>query len=95
MRINSVAVLGAGAVGSYVIWGLSDRDDVKLGVVAKGERAERLKKHGCTINGEKYCPKVWSPEEAKNVDILIVCLKYGALQEALDDIAAIGVRIRL
>ena len=26
MRIKSVAVLGAGAVGSYIIWGLSNRN---------------------------------------------------------------------
>ena len=25
MKIHSVAVLGAGAVGSYVIWGLSEK----------------------------------------------------------------------
>ena len=29
MKITSVAVLGAGAVGSYVIWGLADREDIK------------------------------------------------------------------
>lgn len=44
MKIQSVAVLGAGAVGSYVIWGLSERKDIKLGVIAEGERAGRLKK---------------------------------------------------
>ena len=27
MKIKSVAVLGAGAVGSYVIWGLSEKSD--------------------------------------------------------------------
>ena len=43
MKIKKVAVLGAGAVGSYLIWGISRLDDVKLGVVAEGERAERLK----------------------------------------------------
>ena len=42
--IKSVAVLGAGAVGSYVIWGLSSRQDIHLGVIAEGERASRLKK---------------------------------------------------
>ena len=47
MKIKRVAVLGAGAVGSYVIWGLSQREDVELGVIATGERAERLKKKGC------------------------------------------------
>ena len=45
--IQSVAVLGAGAVGSYVIWGLSSRNDIHLGVIAEGERAVRLKKDGC------------------------------------------------
>ena len=39
MKIQSVAVLGAGAVGSYVIWGLSERKDIKLGVIAEGARA--------------------------------------------------------
>ena len=42
MEIKSVAVLGAGAVGSYVI--------------SEGERAERLKKNGCAINGKTYHP---------------------------------------
>ena len=37
MKITSVAVLGAGAVGSYVIWGLADREDIKLGVIAEGK----------------------------------------------------------
>lgn len=50
MRIKSVAVLGAGAVGSYIIWGLSNRKDIKLGVIAEGERKERLEKNGCLIN---------------------------------------------
>ena len=46
MDIRKVAVLGAGAVGSYVIWGLSARRDIELGVVADGPRGERLKKDG-------------------------------------------------
>ena len=88
MKIQSVAVLGAGAVGSYVIWGLSERKDIKLGVIAEGERAGRLKK-GCRINDVTYHPDVWTPQEAHGVDLLIVCLKYGALPGALDSIRAI------
>lgn len=88
MKIQSVAVLGAGAVGSYVIWGLSERKDIKLGVIAEGERAGRLKK-GCRINDVTYYPEVWTPQEAHGVDLLIVCLKYGALPGALDSIRAI------
>ena len=81
LKIQSVAVLGAGAVGSYVIWGLSERKDIKLGVIAEDERAGRLKK-GCKINDVTYHPEVWTPQEAHGVDLLIVCLKYGALPGA-------------
>ena len=88
MKIQSVAVLGAGAVGSYVIWGLSERKDIKLGVIAEGERAGRLKK-GYRINDVTYHPDVWTPQEAHGVDLLIVCLKYGALPGALESIRAI------
>lgn len=89
MKITSVAVLGAGAVGSYVIWGLADREDIKLGVIAEGERKERLSRQGCAINGKVYHPEVWTPEEAENVDFLIVSLKYGALPGALESIRKI------
>lgn len=89
MIIKSVAVLGAGAVGSYVIWGLSEKKDIRLGVIASGERAKRLKNKGCKINDTVYHPEVWTPEEAYGVDFLIVSLKYGALPGALDDITAV------
>ena len=89
MKIQSVVVLGAGAVGSYVIWGLSHKKDIRLGVIAEGERADRLKKGGCRINDEVYRPEVWSPQEAEDVDLLIVSLKYGSLPEALESIKTI------
>lgn len=89
MKIQSVAVLGAGAVGSYVIWVLSHKKDIRLGVIAEGERADRLKKGGCRINDEVYRPEVWSPQEAEDVDLLIVSLKYGSLPEALESIKTI------
>lgn len=89
MEIKSVAVLGAGAVGSYVIWGLSGLETVRLGVIADGERAERLKKDGTAINGTVYRPEIWTPCQAHGVDLLIVSLKYGALPGALGDIRSI------
>ena len=78
MEIKTVAVLGAGAVGSYIIWGLSGQKDIRLGVIAEGERAERMKK-GCMINDGTYRPEVWTPQEAKGIDLLIVSLKYLSL----------------
>ena len=83
MEIKSVALLGAGAVGSYIIWGLSKLPDIRFGIIAEGSRAARLRDEGCTINNVTYHPQVWSPQEAKGVDLLIVALKYGALPGAL------------
>lgn len=86
MEIKTVAVLGAGAVGSYIIWGLDKK--VKLGVIGEGERAKRLQK-GCLINDQMYYPEVWSPTEAHGVDLLIVSLKYCALKDVLKSIQTI------
>ena len=36
MKLEKVAVLGAGAVGAYVLWGLSEKPGIRLGVVAEG-----------------------------------------------------------
>lgn len=91
MKIQSVAVLGAGAVGSYVIWGLSQKPELRLGVLAEGARAERLQNEGIAINGQVYRPQVWTPQQAHGVDLLIVALKYGALPGAMEAIrAAVG-----
>ena len=54
MEIKKVAILGAGAVGSYVIEGISGCREIRLGVIAEGERNARLKSAGCTINGVTY-----------------------------------------
>lgn len=89
MEMKSVAVLGAGAVGSYIIQGLAEKHGITLGVVATGERAQRLGQ-GCKINNKIYHPQVWSPKEAHNVDLLVVALKYGALAGALEDIKTIA-----
>ena len=92
MKIQSVAILGAGAVGCYVLWGLADKaaaNSLQLGVVAEDSRAERLRQNGCTINGQVYHPQVWTPQQAHGVDLLIVALKYGALPGALDSIRTI------
>ena len=87
--IQSVAILGAGAVGSYVIWGLSGQKDLKLSVVAEGQRNQKLKEKGCRINGKIYYPEVLTSKQAHGVDLLIVCLKYNALENALDMISNI------
>ena len=44
MQIKKVAILGAGAVGSYVIWGLSQAENLSLGVIAGARRALKRKR---------------------------------------------------
>ena len=64
MKIRSVAILGAGAVGSYLLWGLTDKPGVTVSVVAEGTRADRLRRAGCTINGKTYRPQVLTAAQA-------------------------------
>lgn len=86
MQIKTVALLGAGAVGAYFIWGLSEKMGEDFCVVAKGTRKERLEKEGLIINGKQYKLNVREPQEVKNVDLLLVSSKQDGLEEALDDI---------
>ena len=89
MKVNSVAILGLGAVGSYVLWGLSEKPDIELSVIAKGDRKLRYEKEGFVINGKKYHPMIKTPEEASGVDLLVVATKYNSLKSALSDIEKI------
>lgn len=89
MKIKSVAILGAGAVGSYLLWGLSQKENIKLCVIAEGERKARYEANGFTINGKVYRPEIKTPEEAHGVDLLVVCTKYNSLRGALNSIWAI------
>lgn len=89
MKIEKVALLGAGAVGAYFIWGLSKKLGENFCVIAKGERKKRLEKEGLIINGEHFQINVTEPEEAENVDLLLVSSKQDALEEAIQDIQKI------
>ncbi len=86
MKINKVALLGAGAVGAYFIWGLSEKMGDNFCVVAKGERKQRLEKNGIIINGKQYSLNVKEPQEVKDLDLLLVSSKQDALPGMLDDI---------
>lgn len=89
MEIKTVALMGAGAVGSYFVYGLSEKLGDDLWVVAEGERAERLRKNGLVINDTVYPVKVKSPAEAHGADLLLIATKYDALTDSLDAIEQI------
>ena len=93
MQIKSVAVLGAGAVGSYVIWGLSSRKDIRLAVIAEGPRAERLKQQGITINGTTYRPEEWFSVDRDTAVAICEKIVDGSItQYRMDNVQGVVVR---
>lgn len=83
MEIRTAALIGAGAIGSYFIEGLSQKLGDGFCVIAEGERKERLSENGILVNGKKIDLNVKTAKQACGVDLLIVAVKYGALKETL------------
>ena len=90
MKIKSVALLGAGAVGAYFIYGFSHAKNVEFSVIADGERKNRLDKQGITINDAVYHPLVKTARQAKGVDLFLIATKYDALKDSLSDIKEVA-----
>lgn len=85
-KINTIAVIGAGAVGCYFINGLREKFGENLWVIAEGERKERLKKEGLIVNGIRLPLHVKTAAEAHGADLVLTAVKYGALSSAVEDI---------
>lgn len=87
--IQTIGLIGAGAVGSYVIWGTEGASGIDFRLIAEGRRAERLRNPGLVINGKTYTPPVCTPEEYRAAagsgpDLLLIAVKGSALPDALD-----------
>lgn len=89
LEIKSVAMIGAGAIGGYFIWGMSKALGDRFCVVADGARAERLARTGLIINGRHFDLNVKTPEEAQGVDLVLVATKYDGLRTAIPEIRTI------
>lgn len=83
MEYKKIAILGAGAVGAYMLWGLSNKESIDLCFVAEGDRKKKLSNEGLVINDKQYRPAVCTAKEAHGVDLLIVTLKYNSLRDSL------------
>ncbi len=81
-----IALLGAGAVGAYFIWGFENAKpaDRIFTVIAEGDRRERLIKDGIKINGVTYHPSVKTSAEAGEQDVVIVAVKGNTLRDSVD-----------
>lgn len=91
MTMVNVALIGAGAIGAYYIYGLYDLENIGLTVIAEGERKKKLETQGIVINGRRYSLTVRTPEEQAETgtDLVLVCVKYGALRGILPAVKTI------
>lgn len=83
MKISKVALIGAGAIGAYLIWSFDGVPDIVFTTVAEGARRTRLEQDGIVINGERYSLQVKEPKQAGYQDLIFIATKYGALDEAI------------
>lgn len=85
--IKRIGIAGAGAVGGslgsllYKIY----KNDFYF--IARSERAERLRKNGIIVNGEKLKPLVYTESDGRGLDLIILCVKNYSLDAILQDIA--------
>ena len=81
--IRKAALIGAGAVGCYLIDCLMDMEGTDFCVIASGERRARLEQSGVCVNGRTLHPPVRTPEEAGEQDLILIATKTMALEEAI------------
>lgn len=83
MEIRKVALIGAGAIGAYLIWSFDGVAGITFTVAAEGARRERLKHNGIVINGKRHSLQVQEAAQAGPQDLVFIATKYGALDEAI------------
>lgn len=90
MEIRCVDIIGLGAEGSVVYDALrGSLPSECVRVIAKGERAERLKRDGIVINSKAYDLCVRAPGEADTKpDLIVIAVKSYQLEEIYEDIEA-------
>jgi 2-dehydropantoate 2-reductase len=86
-EIETVAILGAGAMGAYFASRFYEAAGFSTTLVARGPRGDRLRSDGLVVNGTRYLLPVTHPDEATApADLIIVALKHHHLPEAIPDL---------
>jgi 2-dehydropantoate 2-reductase len=82
--IRNVTILGAGAMGAAYAAMFSEAGDIAVSFVAEGERYDRLKRQGVSVNGKHYDVAMVRPDESvQPADLILVALKHHHLADAL------------
>ena len=86
-KIQKVAILGAGAMGSYFAGRFFDTTGFSTVLIATGRRLDKLKTNGLVVNGKSYAIPAIHPDEATStVDLIIVALKHHHLKKAVQSL---------
>ncbi len=85
-QIETVTIIGAGAVGGSYASILYDWNPRCVSVVAGGSRYERLSREGLIVNGKPYPIPVLRPEDlSPPADLIIVAVKHHHLDAAIKE----------
>ena len=86
-KINTISIIGAGAIGAAYAAMFSDAGIFSVSFVARGERYKRLKEGSLTVNGKQCAVPVIHPDEVEEpAHLVLVALKHHHLHGALQDI---------
>ena len=85
--IKTVGIAGAGSVGSALMYEMYRKDSENVYLVATGERAERMREKGISVNNEIFFPKVYSDRsQGVHLDLVIIAVKTYSLGSLINDI---------
>ena len=87
--ITKAAIIGLGAIGSYLASHLQTALGDNLRIIAGGARKERLERDGVVVNGKRLHFHVVDPQEDCGGDypqLAIIITKFSGLSQALKDI---------
>ncbi|MBR3200884.1 MAG: ketopantoate reductase family protein [Mogibacterium sp.] len=85
--IRTVGIIGAGSVGSALMYEMYKRDPENVYLLATGARAERLNEKGISVNNEVFHPAVYSdPSQGIHIDLLILAAKTYSMDSVIKDI---------
>lgn len=87
MKIENVALIGMGAVGTVYGNILNNHFGNNFAVISDSSRKERLLKQGFTLNGTTFHTNVLSKGDLDvKFDLLIFCVKNYQLEGAIEDV---------
>ncbi len=85
--IETISVIGAGALGGAYASIFHDMENHCVSFVASGDRFERLRSEGLIVNGKLYDIPVFKPEDlSPPSDLIIVAVKHNQLNDAIREV---------